>query len=55
MLLNKFSIFGGLGLDNKSLIKFIVNLQNIDEMTNEDLLSIYECNINFDRMTSIDE
>lgn len=41
MLLNKFSIFGSLGMDNRSLIKFIVNLQNINEMTNEELKNIY--------------
>lgn len=41
MLLNKFGIFGSLGLDNRSLIKYIVNLQNIDEMSNEELTRLY--------------
>lgn len=55
LLHNKFGRFGNLAMDQRELIQFIVNLQNIDEMTNEELKNIYNCNINFDKNAPIDE
>ena len=55
MLLNKFSIFGGLGLMNKELINFIVKLQNINEMDNDELTNIYNWKIHIQKHESIDD
>lgn len=55
MLLNKFSVFGGLGMDSGSLIKFIVNLQNINEMTNEELTNLYDCKISANKYFTLDD
>ena len=55
MLLNKFSIFGSIGLENHEMIKFIVNLQNIDEMTNDELTQIYSCPLKIHPNIKIDE
>jgi len=55
MLLNKFSFFGSLGLENRALVKFIVNLQNIDLMDNNELCQLYNFQIDYDKSFSIDE
>ena len=55
MLHNKYGRFGSLALYDRELIKFIVNLQNIDEMTNEELKTIYDCNITFAKLSENDE
>mmetsp|Transcript_12239 Transcript_12239/g.10852 ORF Transcript_12239/g.10852 Transcript_12239/m.10852 type:complete len:282 (+) Transcript_12239:875-1720(+) len=70
MMLNKFSIFwsslnsvdysksedlGAKGLDNRSLINFMINLQNIDEMDNSELTKLYNLNISFEGSNGIDE
>ena len=38
---------GYLALEKQELIRFITNLKNIGEMSNEDLEDIYDCNIKF--------
>jgi len=47
ILSHKFKLLGKLGLEKNELVKFIVNLENIAEMNNEDLVDIYDCNIKF--------
>lgn len=47
ILQHKFKTLGNLGLEKQELIKFVVNLENIGEMSNEDLQDIYDCNIKF--------
>lgn len=47
ILQHKFKLLGKLALDKQELMKFIVHLENIAEMTNEDLHDIYDCNIKF--------
>jgi hypothetical protein len=41
MLHHKFNAFGKLGLMDRDLIRFIVKLQNIDIMSNNELQDIY--------------
>jgi hypothetical protein len=47
ILQHKFKMLGKLGLEKQDLLKFVVNLENIGEMSNEDLHDIYDCNIKF--------
>jgi hypothetical protein len=47
VLQHKFKLLGKLGLEKQELIRFMVNVQNISEMTNEDLQDIYDCHIKF--------
>lgn len=47
ILQHKFKLLGKLGLEKQELLKFVVNLENIAEMSNEDLHDIYDCNIKF--------
>ena len=47
ILSHKFKLLGKIGLEKQDLIKFIVGLENIGEMPNEDLQDIYDCNIKF--------
>ena len=47
ILTHKFKMLGNLGLEKQDLLRFIVNLENIAEMSNEDLHEIYDCNIKF--------
>ena len=47
VLYHKFVVLGKLGLEKHELQRFMINLANIGEMTNEDLQDIYDCNIKF--------
>jgi 2-methylcitrate dehydratase len=47
ILLHKFKLLGKLALDQQELKRFIVSLNNIGEMPNEELDDIYDCNIKF--------
>lgn len=47
VLLHKFKLLGRLGLDQQELKRFIVNLNNIGEMPNEELDDIYDCTLKF--------
>ena len=53
VLQHKFKLLGKMALEKQELIRFVVNLENIGEMTNEDLQDIYDCKIKFAE-TSID-
>ena len=43
----KFNLFGELALESEEMFEFIGNLQNIENLTNKSLRSIYNCNINY--------
>ena len=47
ILQHKFKMLGGLALEKEQLIQFLVGLENIQEMTHEELLDIYNCDIKF--------
>ena len=47
ILQHKFKCLGKTGLEKPELIKFVINLENIGEMSNEELHDIYDCNIKF--------
>jgi hypothetical protein len=40
-----------MSLDKQGLIRFKVNIENIGEMSNEDLDDIYDCNLKFTQET----
>ena len=44
---HKFIRLGQIALDKEELGNFVLNLENIGEMTNEQLGDIYDCNIKF--------
>lgn len=46
-LQHKFKVLGKLALDKQELIRLKIQLENIGEMSNEDLLDLYDCNIKF--------
>lgn len=54
ILQHKFIRLGQLGLDKDELYQFVLQLENIGDLTNEQLQSIYECDIRFAE-ASIDE
>ena len=54
VLQHKFKTLGSLALSNANLSKFIKRLEGIEHATNEDLKSIYDCDIRF-QDKSIDE
>ena len=41
----KFSKLGQLALDKEELVPFLLQLENIGELTNDQLHDIYDCNI----------
>lgn len=47
MLQHKFKLLGKIALDKDELVRFTTGLENIHEMSNSDLETIYECNIKF--------
>jgi len=47
VLQHKFKMLGRIALEKQDLINYVVNLENIGSMTNEDLRNIYECNIKY--------
>jgi 2-methylcitrate dehydratase len=47
VLKHKFLKLGSLALEKGELITFLSNLENIGELSNEDLQNIYDCNIKF--------
>lgn len=47
ILQNKFIRLGQLALEKEELVQFVLDLENIGEMTNEQLVNLYECNIKF--------
>lgn len=55
VLKHKFVKMGSLGLKSDDLTKFIMKLENIGEMTNEQLADIYDCDINFAKKSIDDE
>lgn len=44
---HKFIRLGQIALDKEELGHFVLNLENIGELTNEQLIDIYDCNIKF--------
>ena len=54
VLSHKFRTLGELALSSEDLSKFIHKLENIESASNEDLKSLYECNIKFAKK-SVDE
>ena len=47
VLQHKFKLLGKLSMDKQEMGRFLINLANIQEMNNEDLQDIYDCNIKF--------
>ena len=47
ILQHKFVRLGQLCLEKDELYQFVMQLENIGEMTNEQLQDIYECNIKY--------
>jgi len=47
VLRHKFKLLGKLGLEKSEMIRFIVELQNIGDLSNDELQDIYDCNIRF--------
>jgi 2-methylcitrate dehydratase len=47
VLRHKFKLLGKLALEKHEMIRFIVELQNIKDLSNEELQDIYDCNIKF--------
>jgi hypothetical protein len=47
VLQHKFKILGNIALDKQELTRFKINLENIGEMSNEELDDIYDCNLKF--------
>jgi len=47
VLQHKFKLLGRLALEKQEQIRFMINLVNIGEMSNEELQDIYDCNIKF--------
>lgn len=47
ILQHKFIRLGQLGLEKDELVQFVLNLENIADLTNEQLIDIYDCNIKF--------
>lgn len=47
VLQHKFKNWGLMALNKNDLIRFKVQLENIGEMTEEELQDIYDCNIKF--------
>jgi len=54
VLSHKFKLLGNLSMAEKDFAKLLTKLENIDKASNDDLKSIYECNIKFHEK-SIDE
>jgi hypothetical protein len=44
---HKFIRIGQLALEKDELVKFVLNLENIRELNNEELKDIYDCHIKF--------
>lgn len=44
---HKFIRLGSLALEKEELVQFVSNLENIKELTNEQLTDIYDCNIKY--------
>jgi len=44
---HKFIRIGSLALDKGDLVKFVTNLENIRDLSNEELKDIYDCQIKF--------
>ena len=47
VLLNKFKTMGSLALEKGELIRFKVDLENIQEMGHEEMQDLYDCKIKF--------
>lgn len=47
VLRHKFKVLGKLALEKQEVIRLKISLDNIQEMSNEDLLDIYDCQIKF--------
>uniref|UniRef100_A0A7S3CSE3 Uncharacterized protein n=1 Tax=Strombidium rassoulzadegani TaxID=1082188 RepID=A0A7S3CSE3_9SPIT len=47
ILQHKFKRLGSSALEKDELVQFVMNLENISELDNEQLKSIYECNIKY--------
>lgn len=44
---HKFIRLGQLGLEKEELVQFVLNLENIADLNNDQLKDIYDCNIKF--------
>ncbi len=44
---HKFIRLGQIALEKEDLQNFVMNLENIGELNNEQLINIYDCNIKF--------
>jgi len=47
VMTHKFKLLGKMAMDKNELINFVLKLENIADMKNEDLATIYEAKINF--------
>lgn len=47
LLMHKFKMLGKLAMEPEELQRFVFELENIQEMGNEDLHEIYDCNLKF--------
>ena len=54
ILMHKFDKLGKLGLDEEECKEFVANLENIANLDNKQLQSIYDCEIDF-KEHSIDD
>lgn len=47
VLRHKFKVLGKLSLEKQEVIRLKISLDNIQDMSNEDLQDIYDCQIKF--------
>jgi len=47
ILKHKFKVLGKLALEKNEMIRMKIQLDNIGDLTNEELHDIYDCNIKF--------
>jgi 2-methylcitrate dehydratase len=47
ILQHKFIRLGSLALEKDELVNFVLNLENIKDLSNEQLMNIYDCNIKY--------
>jgi 2-methylcitrate dehydratase len=45
VLQHKFAVLGKLALNKQEMVRFMINLANIQEMSNEELVDIYDCTL----------
>jgi len=45
LLMHKFKMLGKYAMEPEELQRFVLGLENIQEMSNEDLVDIYDCQL----------